>query len=97
MTENVMTGRVESGMGALFIVIFAGFFIGFLFLAIKNFESDSIVLDASQTQVVTMSSTERQLIAQWIKDNNIAVPQGKGYSYLEHQYPDRPWLNGPSN
>ncbi len=85
--------QVESRMGAVFISLMAMFMAGILFIAIKNYDSDQIVLDASATQVKSMSSTERQLIAQWIKDNNIAIPPGQGYNYFIHQYPDRPWLN----
>lgn len=80
-------------MGAVFISLLAIFFTGVLFVAIKNYESDQIVLDASVTQVKSMSSTERQIIAQWIKDNNIPVPDGQGYRYLIQEYPNRPWLS----
>ena len=90
---NPLTMQVESRLGAVFICLVALFFSGVLFIAIKNYDSDQIVLDASVTQVKTMSSTERQLIALWIKDNNIPIPEGKGYNYFIHQYPDRPWLN----
>lgn len=66
---------------------------GILFVAIKNYDSDQIVLDATATQVKSMSSTERQLIAQWANGNNIPIPDGKGYRYLVQEYPNRPWLN----
>ena len=85
--------QVESGLGATFIVLLSVFLTGALYIVIKNYDSDMIVLDASTVQVKTMSSTERQLIAQWVKDNDISLPDGKGYRYLEQQYPDRPWLN----
>jgi hypothetical protein len=90
--SNPLTMQVESRLGAVFVVCFAIFLSGVLFIAIKNFDSDQIALGAETTQVKTMSSTERQLIAQWITDNNITLPDGKGYRYLIEQYPDRPWL-----
>ena len=90
---NPLTMQVESRMGAIFIGVFALFLAGVLFIAIKNYDSDQIILDASVTQVKTMSSTERQLIAQWVQGNNIQIPEGKGYNYIVHEYPDRPWLN----
>lgn len=92
MSENILTNQVESKMGALFISLFAAFLVGFLFIVIKNFNSDTIAMDSSQAQVVTISSTERQLIANWIRDNNITLPPGEGYRYIEKQYPDKPWL-----
>lgn len=92
MTENIVTTRVESGLGSVFVILLAGFLAGILFLAIKNYTSDTVVLDATNTQLVSMSSTERQLITAWIKNNNIVLPDGKGYHYIEQQYPDKPWL-----
>lgn len=90
---NPLTMQVESRMGAIFIFVLAVFMAGILFVVIKNYDSDQIILDASVTQVKSMSSTERQLIAQWVNDNNITIPDGKGYHYLVQQYPNRPWLN----
>lgn len=91
--SNPLTTQIESKMGMMFIGVTALFMAGVLFIAIKNYDSDQIVLDASVTQVKTMTSTERQLIAQWVQGNNIQIPQGKGYNYLVQTYPDRPWLN----
>ena len=84
--------QVESRMGAAFISLAVIFLAGVLFLAIRSYGSDQIVLGASETQVRSMSSTERQLMAQWIRDNNITIPDGQGYRYLIQQYPSRPWL-----
>lgn len=92
MSNNALTMQVESKMGALFIALFAAFLVGFLFIVIKNFNSDAIAMDSSQAQIKTISSTERQLIARWLTDNNIALPKGEGYRYIERQYPAKPWL-----
>lgn len=90
---NPLTMQVESWMGAVFVSLTAIFMAGIIFVAIKNYDSDQIVLDASVAQVKSMSSTERQLIAQWVNGNNITIPDGKGYRYLVQQYPNRSWLN----
>mgnify|MGYP001568507377 CR=1 FL=1 len=90
---NPLTMQIESRMGAAFISLMAIFMAGILFVAIKNYDSDQIVLNASATQVKSMSSTERQIIAQWVNDNNIVIPDGKGYNYLTKQYPNRPWMS----
>jgi hypothetical protein len=89
---NPLTMQVESRIGAVFIGLLALFLAGVLYIAIQNYGSDQIALDASVTQIKSMSSTERQLIAIWIRDNNIELPEGKGYHYVVQQYPDRPWL-----
>lgn len=91
MTSSI-TMQVESRMGAVFVVLLSVFLSGALFIAIKNYDSDQIALDASATQIKSMSSTERQIIAGWIRDNDIVLPDGKGYKYLVQEYPDRPWL-----
>lgn len=90
--ENQTTSAVESKMGAIFFGLFTFFLAGVLWAAIQNFNSDQIALDASVTQVKSMSSTERQLIAAWVRDNDISIPEGKGYRYLVQEYPERPWL-----
>jgi len=90
---NPLTLEVESRMGIVFVFLIALFFAGILFTVIKNFSSDQIVLDASTTQIKTITSTERQLIAQWVNSNSIELPDGEGYRYFVQQYPNRPWLS----
>lgn len=89
---NPLTMQVESKLGAAFILLLALFMAGIIFIALKNYNSDIIVLDSSAVHVKSMSSTERQLIANWVQENNIELPEGKGYRYFVQQYPDRPWL-----
>ncbi len=84
--------QVESKIGAIFLVLLSAFLVGVMFVVLKNANSDSIVLAANETQVKTMSSTERQLIANWIKENNIELPEGEGYRSIERKYPEKPWL-----
>ncbi|KKU75562.1 MAG: hypothetical protein UY20_C0002G0030 [Candidatus Yanofskybacteria bacterium GW2011_GWA1_48_10] len=89
---NPLTRELESKMGMVFFALLALFLAGILFITIKNYDSDQIAINATATQVKSMTSTERQLIAVWIKDNNIELPEGKGYKFLTQKYPDRPWL-----
>lgn len=89
---NPLTLQVESRLGAAYISLLGMFFVGLIFIAIKNFESDSIILDSQSAQVKTISTTERYLINGWIQENNIEVPEGKGYRYLIQQYPSKPWF-----
>jgi hypothetical protein len=89
---NPLTMQVESGLGALFIALLTAFLIAVLFIAIKNFNSDVIAMGSEAAQVKSMSSTERQLIARWLTENGIELPEGEGYRYVVRQYPNRPWL-----
>jgi hypothetical protein len=90
--NNPLTIQVESRLGATFIFLLAMFFVGLIFIALKNFNSDSIVLESQTSQIKTISNTERYLIGEWIKENQIEVPEGKGYRYVVKQYPSKPWL-----
>ena len=90
--NNPLTVQVESRLGAFYISLLGLFFVGLIFIALKNFESDSIVLDSQSAQVKTISSTERNLINSWIQENQIEVPKDKGYRYIIQQYPGKPWF-----
>ena len=79
-------------MGAIFISLLSAFFIGLLFISVKNFGSDITIISSDQTQVKTISSTERFLIQNWINENKIKIPEEVGYKYLIEEYPSRPWL-----
>ncbi len=89
---NPLTVQVESRLGAVYISLLGLFFVGLIFIALKNFESDSIVLGSQSAQVKSISNTERDLINIWIKDNQIEIPAGKGYRYIIQQYPSKPWF-----
>ncbi len=89
---NPLTTQIESRLGAFYIGLLGLFFIGLIFIALKNFNSDSIILDSQTAQVKTISSTERDLINSWIKENNIEIPKGKGYRYIIQHYPSKPWF-----
>ncbi|MEK7121147.1 MAG: hypothetical protein AAB857_00390 [Patescibacteria group bacterium] len=89
---NPLTIQVESRLGAFYISLLGLFFVGLIFIALKNFNSDSIILDSQTAQVKTISTTERYLIDGWLKDNQIEIPKGKGYKYIIQRYPSRPWF-----
>lgn len=84
--------QVESRLGAAYITLLSMFFVGLVFIALKNFNSDVIVLESDPTRVKTISSTERELIENWVKDNNVDIPEGEGFRYLIRLYPDKPWI-----
>ena len=90
--NNPLTVQVESRLGAFYISLLGLFFVGLIFIALKNFNSDSIILDSQTAQVKTISTTERYLIDGWLKDNQIEIPKGKGYKYIIQRYPSRPWF-----
>ncbi len=90
--NNPFTNRVESYVGAIFISLLALFFIGLMFISLKNLQSDTDVINAQDVQIKTISETERALIKTWIEENNIQIPEGKGYKYLIQQFPSKPWL-----
>lgn len=89
---NPLTTQVESRLGAVYIVLLTAFFVGLIFIALKNFNSDTIALDSQTAQVKTISNTERYLIDSWMKENEIVIPEGKGYRYVIQKYPSKPWF-----
>lgn len=90
--SNPLTIQVESRLGAAYVSLLGLFFAGLIFIALKNFNSDSMILDSQNAQVKTISTTERDLINVWLKENNIEVPKSKGYRYIIQQYPFKPWF-----
>ena len=84
--------QVESRLGAAYITLLSLFFVGLLFIAFKNFNSDVVILESDTTKVKTISNTERTLIEYWVGENNIEIPKGEGYRYLMRKYPNKPWI-----
>lgn len=89
---NPLTVQVESRLGILYISLLGMFFVGLIFIALKNFNSDLAILDSQTAQVKTISNTERYLIDNWVKENQIEIPKGKGYRYVIQQYSSKPWF-----
>lgn len=90
--ENPLTTRVESYLGAIFISLLALFFVGLIFISLKNLQSDTEILNAQEVRVKNISATERILMDNWIQENAITIPEGRGHKYLIQKYPLRPWL-----
>lgn len=90
--RNLLTIQIESYMGAAFVALLAAFFAGLILISIKNFGSEIAILASEQVQVKTISATERVLLQNWIKENDIKIPPKEGYKYLVGKYPSRPWL-----
>jgi hypothetical protein len=93
--KNPITFRVESSLGAVFISLLAFFFIGLIFIAVKNFETDIDVMTSisNSNRITHLSESERILIVEWAEYNDVTIPDGRGYRYLVRKYPDRPWLD----
>lgn len=92
MIKNFLTFRVESALGAVFIVGLSSLFIGFLFTSMKSFNADVEMVDVNPASVKYISYTERSLIDKWVSDNKIEIPKDKGYRYVIGKYPEKPWL-----
>ena len=94
--NNLLKYRVETSLGAAFISMLSVFFVALTFVAVKNFETDmdmEMIMSGSNTvKVRKMSATELILLREWISSNSIEVPDGEGYNYLRHRYPEKPWL-----
>lgn len=72
---------------------FALFMVGFMFLAVGQFNDDVDVISSYQeAKIKTISQTERVLIEDWVKSNGVTIPEGKGYRYVISRYPTKPWL-----
>jgi len=90
--KNFLTTEIESYMGAIFIGLLSAFFIGFIFIVMKNMDSDIAIIISEHVEVKTISAIERESIRNWIRENNIEIPEEVGYRYLIGKYPSRPWL-----
>jgi len=51
--RNPLTIQIESYLGAVFISLWALFFIGLMFIAMKNFDSELSVIQSEQARVIT--------------------------------------------
>jgi len=89
--KNPLTFQVESYLGAGFVVLFAGFCVSLIFVALKNFDSEIEIMGAQETHIRTISPTERSNMESWIRVNSINIPEGEGYRWLIRTYPSRPW------
>jgi len=90
--KNPLTFRVESSLGAVFISMLSLFFIGLIFIFMKNLESDIDIMSANDGPIKSISRADILRIKRWTDQNNIDIPEGEGYRYILRKYPDKPWL-----
>lgn len=76
------------------MLLVGAFFTSFLYIAIKNFNTDLETIDAQQitTKIKTISPAQRELMEIWMRENAVELPEGESLRWLLKQYPERPWL-----
>lgn len=97
MLKSFATFRTESIIGAIFLALLSGFLIGFLFIQMKNLESDTMVIESNTGIAKSISPLEMSLIDDWIIDYGIKIPGDKRYDYVFSKYPNKPWLGANGN
>lgn len=96
--KNPLTFQIESSLGAVFVSLLSMFFIGLIFIAVKNFETDTdietmLMTTENNKKPRTISATELVMMQEWIQENNVEIPDGMGYRYLTRKYPSKPWIS----
>jgi len=76
------------------MLLVGAFSTSFLYIAIKNFDTDIETIDAQHVtaKIKTISPAQRELMDIWMRENTIEIPEGESYRWLLRKYPDRPWL-----
>lgn len=90
--KNPLTVMVESYFGGFIVLSVAIFFGIMIYRVSQDLETDDIIFQSQRATIKTVSSTERALMDGWMRENNIKIPEGKGYRYMKVKYPERPWL-----
>lgn len=90
--KNILTFHIESWLGAVYVLLVAAFLVGLFLIAMKNFNSDNEILNASGSSLKTISSVERQAIDSWLVENSKLSTKEVGYRFIIQKYPDKPWL-----
>jgi hypothetical protein len=92
--KNPLTFKVETWLGSVFILLISAFLVGWLLIAVKNFNSDTEILNSSGAKLKIVSPEEKSLIDQWLRQDNIGISATEvGYRYIIKQFPDKPWLS----
>ncbi|MEK7151536.1 MAG: hypothetical protein AAB784_02400 [Patescibacteria group bacterium] len=94
--RNPLTFQVESWVGSLLVLIFSVFLVGIFLIAMKNFNSDTEILNSSGAglKFKIVSIQEKVLIDSWLAKNNTGISvEDVGYRYLIKKYPDKPWAD----
>lgn len=91
--KNPLTFRVESWLGSVVVLAVSAFLVGWFLIAVRNFNSDTEILNSSSTKLRTVSPEEKSLIDQWLQQDNIGISASEvGYRYIIQKFPDKPWL-----
>ena len=90
--KNFLTFRIESVLGGIFVLAIAGFFVGYMYVSVENFNTDVSLMDSNNVQLKSVNETERGLIDLWVRENNVIIPPDLGYRYLIREFPNKPWL-----
>jgi hypothetical protein len=93
--RNPLTIKIETWLGGVMILAISASLVGFFIIAVKNFNSDVDVLNATTAKAKVISPQERMLIDQWLEENNAGISaQDVGYKYILNKFPNRPWISG---
>ena len=90
--KNPLTIQVESFLGGFIVLSTAIFFGALIYKSAQDFDSESMTIELHRVSIKTITPQERALMDEWIKQNHINIPSGKGYRYVKIKYPDRPWI-----
>ena len=91
--KNPLTIKVESYLGSFFVLSTAIFFGSMIYISAKNLDSEIIVMESQRVHIKTISPTEKAIIDEWVKQNHVSIPEGKGYRYITLKYPSKPWFD----
>jgi hypothetical protein len=90
--KNPLTLNIETWFGSVLVLLASAFFVGFFMIALKNFNSDTQILNSSGAKLRTISPEERSLIDRWLQQNNVGISAEEvGYRYIIQKFPDKPW------
>lgn len=90
--KNPLTFKIESWFGSVIVLIVSAFFVGWFLIAVRNFNSDTEILNSSITKLKTVSLEEKSMIDQWLRQDNIGISASEvGYRYIIQKFPDKPW------
>jgi hypothetical protein len=91
--KNPLTFKIESWLGSVIVLIVSAFLVGWFLIAVRNFNSDTEILNSSITKLRTVSPEEKSSIDQWLQQDNIGISASEvGYRYIIQKFPDKPWL-----
>ncbi len=91
--KNPLTFKIESWLGLVIVLIISIFLVGWFLIAVRNFNSDTEILNSSITKLKIVSPEEKSLIDQWLQQDNIGISASEvGYRYIIQKFPDKPWL-----